>query len=535
MRPEKFINVNWYLAQKPYKRLSLADQYYLGICRELYQLIDAVAKRVLPALPLTDEELRWMAYVYTAYFEDRVSSIGFWDSLVAIHKEHFRKRLPFFDAEDLVKQEEEAEDILHADIHYLGYALLVDTHSVGRERRAHCFDDPFLLEVANGVFKHLDLQEEVLVNNSYDDFLTVPDDYYTFRERFLWFTYKSYLTAEWYNELNDDFLLKNGLGIDEVPGTYQYSIALQERERIAFEEASSFSGFFAIDLFAGALRCNVEERKAICELKARPTGIFELEDSGARQLRLHHTGTGEKFLLEKEGLGSARKLLDGSYLRLTLAAWKGRWFLSGTAMQIPCSTDELPEINEEGQRYYQKHYGPYRKRLQEQVDKQRKLALEFFQSDLVEYSNGGSLQKALHDFNEWHGKRSRRKPVYTTLEPDFLKEEGLALYLSPNDVMGFVPGHAQLIGLLESANPDLAGEQLEDALFLLCDEGTGAGYWQTLRKHYKLPGLSKLLGLPLQSDSDFEALLRLHFPWDFSPLRLPEVSLVGHRKNAGLI
>ena len=524
MRPEKFINSSWYLQQKPYRQLRAADHYYLDLCRALYRLIEACARRTPPELPLDEEQYRWLAYVFTAYFEDRVSGIGFWEALVARHRAQFGKRLPFFDAELLARQEAEAEDILPADIHYLGYLALMDLNSIGRERFAQRFDEPFLLEVADTVFAHLDRQEEVLVTEFYEEYLQVPADYYTFRERFLWFAYHGYLTAYWYGELYNDWLDEAGLD-GPKKDDFSWSIQVQEKERIAFEEAASCSGFFALDLFAGALRGPEAERQAVEQLKWRPSGVFELEDSSPRQHRLRHTGTGEVYLLETEGLGPAREMPAHHYVRLTLAPWKGRWFLSGGALMIPAQPSDLPAINFEGQHYYQKHYAPYRARLAAIAEKHRNLALEFFRSDLLEYPSGRALQKAVHDYDEWLGKKHGRKPVYTEIEADFLSEEGVALCLPPADEMRFVPGHAALLELLQSPEPDLKGEHLEDALFLLSDETSGADYWQLLRRHYALPGLSRLLGLPLESDADYEALLRLHFPQDFSPLRLPEISI----------
>ena len=121
MNHEKFMNIHWYIKQKPYSPHSDYDVFYLKICRRLFSIIEEMVNKYKDEVDLDEEECRELAYKFTAYFEDQVNSIGFWQSLVDLHKKHFGKRLPFFDKKTLQQQEEEWEDILPADIHYLAY------------------------------------------------------------------------------------------------------------------------------------------------------------------------------------------------------------------------------------------------------------------------------------------------------------------------------------------------------------------------------------------------------------------------------
>lgn len=70
------------------------------------------SRKLLPIRSdLSKEDCRELAYNLTAYFEDRVNDIGFWDALVSLHKRKFGKRLPFFDTERLKEEEHTCDDI----------------------------------------------------------------------------------------------------------------------------------------------------------------------------------------------------------------------------------------------------------------------------------------------------------------------------------------------------------------------------------------------------------------------------------------
>src|SRR5688572_28906700 len=134
MNLEKFININWYMQRKPYQNHSNYDIFYLYICRDLFKIIDRVVKEYRSTVDLNEEHCRELAYTFTSYFEDRVNNIGFWDALIALHRKHFGKRLPFFDKKTLEQQEEDYDDIMPEDIHYLSYISSINLLSGSDEK-----------------------------------------------------------------------------------------------------------------------------------------------------------------------------------------------------------------------------------------------------------------------------------------------------------------------------------------------------------------------------------------------------------------
>jgi hypothetical protein len=529
MSPEKFVNINWYMKRKPYTVHTAFDIFYLKICRDLYILIDKLADKYDDAIDLDDEDCRELAYIFTAYFEDRVNEIGFWQSLIAAHKKLFGKRLPFFDAKELQRQEEEWEDILPADIHYLAYITYLQLVTDDEEKTIVYFNKPFFTELSNDVFHYLDQKEEVLTTDFYESFLVPAEDYIEFKQQLDWFTFGSYLTGISFVKKLDSIEWKL-LDADTDPSMMS-PIMYGEQDRLLFEVPSLYTAIFPVDILAGAMRCSDTKKEEISKLKWRPHGIFHVQQETATHYRFLHTSTDEEFDVLKSSFNrpfDSRK--QNEYWITTLAKWNDEYNISGLCLPSPYQGEEIYHRNIEMQHSFQKHYAPYRQHIEETASNYHKEAVQFFGGDLIIFNTGYQLQEKLNEFNQWYFDTvtdktklaEGTKPATFPLPTELVKTSNIALFFPPLDNMQFLTRHKQLLHILQTKQTNkISPDKIEEVLPMLLDDSVGADYWFYLKKNFRIPNLSLFLKCPADAQEDFEAILRIYRAEDFSPLRLP--------------
>ena len=183
------------MSQKQYNVHSAYDIFYLQICRKLFSIIKKVALKHKDKIDLDEEECRALAYVITAYFEDEVNELGFWQALVRLHQKQFGKRLPFFSKAVIAAQEAESDDILPADIHYLLFVNYIALANDRDEEVFVFFENPFFHEAAREIYQYLSGITEVETIDFYDSYLIPGNDYIDFKGKMTWFVLNGYMTG----------------------------------------------------------------------------------------------------------------------------------------------------------------------------------------------------------------------------------------------------------------------------------------------------------------------------------------------------
>lgn len=528
MKVEKLININWYMEQKPYPVHSSYDVFYLDICRRLFSIIEELAIEHEDSIDLDEEDCRDLAYVLTAYFEDQVNDFGFWKSLVLMYKNLFGKRLPFSDKDFLQAQEEACEDILPADIHYLAYITYLNLINDADEKALVYFDKDFFKELTERVFDYLSDIEEVLTTEFYKSYLLPDVDYIDFKLKLDWFTFKGYLTGIAFSNRLDDHLFK--LVEEQIDTSMMSPLMYAERDRLMFEMPSTFTAFFPIDIFACAIICDKKKKEEIKLLKFRPHGIFHVQQETASHYIFFHTATSEEFKVTKKSFNQTFDSKDEEYWITTLANWNNEYYISGLCLPNPYLGEKIYHCNLEMQHTFQKHFTPYRQHIEQTALDYRNEAVKFLGTELSLFETGSHLQEKLNEFDKWYfdnvtdkSKLSRDfKPDLINLPNELLKASDIALFIPPADGLQFITKHKQLLQLLQTNESDkVTFQDIEAVLPMILDDTVGIDYWFYLRKHFRLPNLSLFLKCPLESNEDFEAILRIYRSEDFSPLKLP--------------
>lgn len=519
------------MEHKPYPVHSAYDVFYLDICRRLFSIVEELSVEYENTIDLDEEDCRDMAYVLTAYFEDQVNDFGFWKSLVLMHKNLFGKRLPFSDKDFLQAQEEECEDIQPADIHYLAFKTYLNLINDVDEKTLVYFDKEFFRELTIRVFDYLGNIEEVFTTEFYKTYLVPDADYIDFKQKLDWFTFKGYLTGIEFSNRLDDHLLK--LVKEKTDTSFMSPLMYAERDCLMFEMPSTYTAFFPVDIFAGALKGSERKKTEIKQLKNRPHGIFHIQQETASHYLFLHTATGEEFKVTKNSFNNTFDSRKEEYWITTVAKWNNEYYISGLCMPSPYKGEKIYHRNIEMQQSFQKHFPAYRQHIEQTAIEYRNKAINFFGADFIVFETGHQLQKRLNEFNDWYFENvtdksklsGNSKPAIFYLPKELLNASEISLFIPPADGLQFITRHKQLLQLLQSTETDkISLQEIQEVLPMLFDDGVGPDYWFYLRKHFPLPNLSLFLKCPVKTDEDFEAILRIYLPEEFSPLKLPRFS-----------
>jgi hypothetical protein len=528
MTAQKLININWYMHQKPYTAYSDYDLFYLDICRKLFVIIKKLSRQYAEAIELDDEDCRVLAYIVTAYFEDMATGIGFWQSLIALNKKHFNKRIPFFDNDEIKEQEAFSDDIIPADIHYLLFINYIALKSEMQEKIMVFFEKPFFYEASEKLFDFLSEIEEVPVSSFYNDYLIPDADFIEFKKKLGWFTMNGYINALQFSLLmqrHEEILLDNDTDLK-----WMSMLMYAERDRLLFEEPSIFTAFFPVDIFAGALHCDEAKKEEIRSLKFRPHGIFHIQNESSTHIHFLHTATGEELDVLKSSFNHPPDSSVEEYFIATVAGWDGEYYISGMCLPSPYKGEEIYTNNLQNQHAYQKHFAPYRESIFNTAKGYSDKALEYFGKQLVNFETGKKLQAGLDAYNKWYFDEvadktkltAEAKPARFILPEELLAAKDIALFIPPSEGFEFILKHSKLLEILQAPDPEkIKLEQIEEVIFLFLDDSVSSNYWFYLKKNYELPNLSLFLKCIVEEDKAFEAILRIYKPKDFSPLKLP--------------
>lgn len=529
MSLEKFININWFISQKPYSTSTQYDLFYLEVCRRLYKTISTTAKEYPEEVILSEEDCRRIAYIITGYFEDVVNDFGFWQSFIKINIDHYGKRLPFFE-KDLIKEDEALSDDVHyVDIYYLlfiNYTYYLNKY--GRSTVVN-FRKKFFEEATVKIIDVLNELEEVPLTNFYDTYLLADIEYIAFKQKLKWFTFKSYLTGIHFTAELNTFVAN----IDNVEPEFLPLVIYAEEDRLMFEQPSHLTGFFPIDIFAGALNCTEENKTKIRKLKVRPHGIFHVQNELSDHYLFLHTATREEFKVLKSSFDKSLDTTRSEYFITTLACWRGVYNVSGICLPSPYEGEEIYRRNIKDQHTYQRHHQEYIDTLTLKATEYYNSMLAYFKTPLVLFKTGAEMQQGIQDFTVWYNNRmstvnspvSYSKKPTVELPKHLIKAQQPALFISVRNGFSFNTSHNTLLYVLQVADVNkVSMEQMRLAVAAIFDPNVDADYWRHLRNNYYLPNMNLFAKCNVDEDCDFEAWLRLYKPAEFSPLQLPSVT-----------
>lgn len=523
-----YVSKEWFLARKPYHRLTVYDQFYLKICRDLYRII----RRAIGNHESSNSESRELAYRITAYFEDVVNGIGFWEVVVGHFKKAYGKRIPFFSKVQLDEWEEDYEDINPADIHFLIYQHFAVLH---RENYKVSYVDVLCIDMLREeIVDYLDAIEEVKLTDFYSTFLQVPDDFFELKDVLSWLVYESYLFG---NEFSARLIDFEGKLLEEADPSMLERINMlryAEKDRLMFTVPSALGALHPLDIWAGALKDKPSDRALLLGLKEQVYGVFEIEAETDTHYQFRHSYTHERYAVAKSSFGD---LYDAKYAQAKLVNFRGEYLITGLIFE-PFDFSKPVDISAYNERYqypFLRHHGGFRQKLAETLKKQYHTAMEFFGTPWNVFPSKKIFAERMDTFLKWQYQCAKEENDELNDEPGSFPmpddaEESTVLYFVSDDWT------VEVIYSPEEMDECVVGFKTVYEYFYSDLLTRGFATTRLLRyifKHRRIhqPRRNGADFGWLDDILDFEALLHIYFPEEFSTYLPPRLTIKGFEVN----
>lgn len=519
-----YVRKEWFLTRRPYHKLTPYDQFYLKICRDLYRII----RRAIGNHEYSNSDSRELAFRITAYFEDVVNGIGLWQAVVDHFKDVYGKRIPFFSSEQLAEWEEEYDDINPADIHFLIYQYFAVLH---REQYRVSYVDVLCIDMLRDeIVDYLDAIEEVRLTDFYTTFLRVPDDFFELKDVLSWLVYDSYLFGHEFSarlaNVEEELLEDADPSMLERINMLRYA----EKDRLMFTVPSALGALHPLDVWAGMLTDRPGDRALLLGLKEQVYGVFEIEGETDTHYQFRHTYTCERYQVAKHSFGG---VYEAKYAQTKLVNFRGEYLITGLIFDPFDSTKsvDIRAYNERYQYQFLRHHGGFRTQLAESLKLQYDSAIEFFGTPWNVFPSKKAFAERMDLFLKWQYQRAKKKNPRLNEEPGTFpmttdEEESSVLYFVSEDWT------AEVIYSPEEVDACVARFNTVYEYFYSDLLTRGFATTRLLRylfKHRRIDQKrQKGADFGWLGDAlDFEALLHIYFPEEFSTYLPPRMTFKG--------
>ncbi|MFN8258465.1 MAG: DUF3843 family protein [Bacteroidales bacterium] len=398
----------------PLTKQSKCDNYYLGISKEVYEILNKDDYLDL-LYGLEEENYKDFACFLTCYFEDIISKIGIWKTFISAHSELYNRFLPFYRLDEYFEEEINPQDIYFL-IWYFLTEYFLDEFLIP--------EDKLVIELGNEIYEIFDRDYESAPENLLlKNFLTIPHeetDFFKIREIMDWYFINSYLFhfKEYEFESEIEELINSE---DEIILKNVEALATDYRDQLTLNSTSSLLAFRAKDWLARFLGSDHPLYQSILELNKRITGIFLYKGEDDESLILQHLATDNIIHVTKKSMEAGQDFeVDKTFIFINLIKWQKEWWFTG----IYSVYDYDEKVLEE-----EKHSAESLSLFQEE-GKEDKLLNSLFKSFLefndnkpiAFFENGVKVREFVSSFIHYHNNKTKAKELKAQGLHNLLKE-----------------------------------------------------------------------------------------------------------------
>lgn len=518
------MSLQWFNDRKPYQNNVKYDLEYLKIFRHLFYGLGSVLKKTNGTMG--PNEMRELAYIVTAYFEDRVNKIGFWETVLAEHQTLYGKRIPFYTTEELAEWDD-CEDIHPADIHYLTFVYCAFLHRTKQIKEMP--PEMFFIGFRDLAFDYLDQIEEVRTTDFYKEMLVADGSATEFKNILQWFAYDSYLFGyelKYYWLAQGQQLRQQEPNIDKRTLEINMQIVMND---IMHKRNTSLSGLNPVDVLAKTLNWPGQKRQDTMDFKFYVEGVFEIDETDPKYYYFKHNLMNDVFPVLKTSIPNLKpgSLARARYYRTVLQRWDGAYILAAP-LAAEMDEDHIFFWNKEFAYDYSVHNKAFRERQKEALKAEADEAFTFFGVSQKTFRNAEEMINALNTFYKWQFDKAVREGradagKYNAIEArthHIGAETDLCIHIAPDDGMSITSNHYATLNRLNELRSVYG--LANDAVLMV---PIPISAWQNLWESFK--------PVPATNDSwcintmdDLMALFRIYRPKDFSALRKPVITLL---------
>lgn len=388
------IFIKKWLDLKPYDKQTLTDDYYLKLSNKLKKVLYSPGTYKL-LMYIDKEEIDLLSCFLASYFEDIISGTNIWNTFTNIHKQHYSKKLPFFETIDYLEDEINEQDI--------SFLVWYFVNTIQRDRYISPFN-VFFTQVASKVMEVLDEEYEYAPENNYlKSFYTIDKnetDFYNVRKVIENLLFKTYLffpdtaleLSEKQNELiekrNDEHLIQyiQEAMDDFLHKTHTHLMSLKGKEWLAH-----------------LLGPNHPLSADLINMSQQIRGLFLYKGQNDADIFIEHIASGKSFKLTKKSFDHYEKLQTiDTIMYMGIVEWQNEWWFSGVYFSVAFNADlvlkEKKSLESRRQVDFLDHKRPETK---ENLKRQLDAFLDFNEGSQIAFMSSGKINEFLENYNEY--------------------------------------------------------------------------------------------------------------------------------------
>ncbi len=386
-----------WLRFRPYGAISPYDSYYLKLAEKVFAHLNRQQSEFRKVFQR--DMLKTMAVLLTCHFEDFISEIGLWRTLVHKYREWDGEYLPFYDLEDYDPEYLNRDDFAMLIFHHLG-------------KMANKTLDPYSEPIIAAADFCYDLFEaridEAPATGFYDDWLTIKPEtnFFEVKKRMHWLAFESYLHAPEFGadlkaQLEKMQESESNLMERMDPAKLVYGI----QEDFLYQKRSSWGAMSMVEWLAEIAHCSDELRSDIRNLKQRVTGMFLYDGADEKNYYFIFLPSNRRFPVHRDSINLQRdRLQPGDDVAFfSIVNWRGEWWLSGTYMHYG-SRKKMGLEDMAGDPKWASFYAEpeeRRRRMRQMTEEMDAAFVEYFGSRLVFFENDKELMRKIEAFHKW--------------------------------------------------------------------------------------------------------------------------------------
>lgn len=404
------IYIKQWLDLKPYNNQVSTDIYYLKLCNEVKHSIITHKQSFLLQIHLDNDEINLLSCFLTSYFEDLISETTIWNTFIKIHKKLYRKRLPFYDADEYFEQE-----INFPDVCFLIWYFI---NSIQQDKFIAPIND-FILETSKKVMEVFDNAWDYAPENKHlKTFYSIDvaeTDFYVARNLIDTILFKSYL---FYPDTLLDLRYSELEIIEDIKKDDPLIDFLNEnRDHKLHNSFTRLLGLKGQEWVAEILGENHPLSNDFLKISPKIRGYFFYRGQDEKNVFLEHIASGRKFNLTKKSFDHSDELKDlDSILYIGIVLWRNEWWFSGVYFQPEFNADLiLDEKNSLESRSAVNFLDYQDEDTSEILGKQLKAFKEFNDDQQIVFMNSDKIESYISDFIEFfnnslsHSKKEKEE------------------------------------------------------------------------------------------------------------------------------
>lgn len=329
----KRIDIQEWLALKPYDNQTMTDIFYLNLSNEVKQVITGNSESLTLHKHVDKSELSLLACFLTSYFEDIISRTNIWNSFIKVHHRWYQKQLPFYSLDSYQEGEMNVQDVQFLIWYFL--------NTIQTEKFIEPFCN-FIFEIAEKVIGVFESHREEAPKNehlkSYYKMDEEEDDFHFARNIIDTILFKTYLfhTDTLFKLKEDEFDIVQ----ENKKDCNLMAFLNMNRNALLHGNKTRLLNVSGKEWAAEILGKTHSLSEDFLKISEKINGYFFYKGQDQKEIFIEHIASGKKFQVTKRSFEEFDNLEEiDTIVFMGIVKWKDEWWFSGTFFQTPFNAD----------------------------------------------------------------------------------------------------------------------------------------------------------------------------------------------------